>query len=71
MPSDDWCSPSITVAKVYKRFDMGKQRHDYFAHILTLLLGAGEKVEFTCQVFSLFFAFKPIAGWFLFLGQDH
>jgi hypothetical protein len=50
---------------------MGKQRHDYFAHILTLLLGAGEKAEFTCQVFSLFFAFKPIAGWFLFLGQDH
>jgi hypothetical protein len=36
---------------------MGKQRHDYFAHISTLLLGAGKKVELTCQVFSLFFAF--------------
>jgi hypothetical protein len=36
---------------------MGKQRHDYFAHISTLLLGAGKKVESSCQVFSLFFVF--------------
>jgi hypothetical protein len=36
---------------------MGKQRHDYFAQISTLLLGAGKKVESSCQVFSLFFVF--------------
>jgi len=37
---------------------MGKQRHDYFAHISTLLLlGAGKKVESSYQVFSLFFVF--------------